>query len=292
MRLRPGRPTSWPTRLPVHPAYTECCLTTVLGPASTLLLRQLGFELLTGGAQGQHRVNLEEIGRSLGVGAGTSPGSKLGRALARLGHFGYLKPFGGALPGYWVCTDVAPLSERQLDHGWSPGAPASRESSWQRRRLSDPVANHAGGRLLGQVVAHNLARARRLRCLSQADVAERLTRFTGAKWTQVAVSQAECSVSGQRVRQFTANELVALARPFDLPLLYFFTPPDDGRHGLAAPDSPPQGWSWPYLHMLVWGHRDNSAVVAERMAPWAHVLPMLTDVDDDDADREGPSPLC
>jgi transcriptional regulator with XRE-family HTH domain len=138
-----------------------------------------------------------------------------------------------------------------------------------------------------QVVAHNLARARRLRGLSQAEVAERLTRFTGAKWGQVAVSQAECSVSGQRVRQFTANELVGLARTFDLPLLYFFMPPDDGQHGLAAPDAPPQGWSWPYLYMLVWGHRDNSAVVAERMGRWAHVLPMFTEVDRDDADQEG-----
>jgi hypothetical protein len=64
-------------------------------------------------------------------------------------------------------------------------------------------------------------------------------------------------------------------------------PPEDGRHGLAAPDSPPQGWPWAYLHMLVWGHRDNAAVVAERMAAWAHVSPMLTEVDDDDADREG-----
>ncbi len=137
-----------------------------------------------------------------------------------------------------------------------------------------------------QVVAHNLTRARRLRGVSQAEVAERLARFTGAKWTQVTVSQAERSVSGQRVRNFSANELVALARTFDLPMLYFFMPPDDGQHGLAAPDSPPEGWSWEYLHMLVWGHRGNSAVVAERLAPWAHMLPMLTEVDDDDADRE------
>jgi hypothetical protein len=102
---------------PVHSAYTECCLTTVLGPTSTLLLRQLVFELLTGGAQGPHPVNLEEIRRSLGLGAGTSPNSKLGRALTRLGQFGYLKPFGGALPDYWVRTHVAPLSQRQLARG-------------------------------------------------------------------------------------------------------------------------------------------------------------------------------
>ncbi len=57
------------------------------------------------------------MGRSLDLGAGTSPNSKLGRALTRLDRFGYLKPFGGALPGYWVRTHVANLSERQLGRG-------------------------------------------------------------------------------------------------------------------------------------------------------------------------------
>lgn len=68
-----------------------------------------------------------------------------------------------------------------------------------------------------QVVAHNLSRARELRGLTQVQVAERLSRFTGTKWSQATVAQAEGSVSGQRIRQFTANELVALARTFDLP---------------------------------------------------------------------------
>jgi hypothetical protein len=98
---------------PVHSAYTECCLTTVLGPTSTLLLRQLVFELPTGGAQGPHPVNLEEIGRSLGLGAGTSTNSKLGRALTRLGQFGYLKAFGGALPA----TGCEPTSLRSARGG-------------------------------------------------------------------------------------------------------------------------------------------------------------------------------
>lgn len=73
---------------------------------------------------------------------------------------------------------------------------------------------------------------------------------------------------------FTANELVALARTFDLPMLYFFMPPEDGRLGLAAPHSPAEGWSWEYLLMLVWGHRENFAVVAQRAAPWAHASPI------------------
>lgn len=132
-----------------------------------------------------------------------------------------------------------------------------------------------------QLVAHNITQARELRGLTQAEVAERLSRFTGAKWTPVTVAQAEGWVSGQRVRNFSANELVALARAFDLPVLYFFLPPKDGRRGLAAPDSPDEGWSWEYLLMLVWGHRQNFPVVAERAAPWAHASTILTVPSDD-----------
>ncbi len=131
-----------------------------------------------------------------------------------------------------------------------------------------------------QVVAHNLTRARELRGLTQAEVAERLSRFTGARWSQVTVAQAEGSVSGQRVRSFSANELVALARTFDLPVLYFFLPPDDDR-GLSAPDSPAKGWPWEYLLMLVWGHRENFSAVAERATPWAHASTILTVPKDD-----------
>ena len=92
-----------------------------------------------------------------------------------------------------------------------------------------------------QVVAHNVTRARHLRGLAQVEVAKRLRRFTGTNWTQTTAAQAEGSISGIRVRQFTANELVALARTFELPVLFFFMPPEDERRGLGTPDSPPAG---------------------------------------------------
>jgi hypothetical protein len=78
------------------------------------------------------------------------------------------------------------------------------------------------------------------------------------------------------MRQFTANELVALARCFDLPVLYFLLPPTDGADGLAAPDAPAKGWPWEYLLLLVWGHRNNFPIVAERAAPWAHASTVVT----------------
>src|SRR5436309_5765064 len=132
-----------------------------------------------------------------------------------------------------------------------------------------------------QVVAHNLTRARELRGLTQAEAAARLTRFTGSNWSQATVAQAEGSVSGDRVRQFTANELVALARTFDLPLLYFFLPPEDGARGLETPDSPAKGWPWEYLLLLVWGHAKNFPAVADRAAPWAHAATVVTVPADD-----------
>ncbi len=126
-----------------------------------------------------------------------------------------------------------------------------------------------------QVVAHNLTRARELRGLTQTEIAERLTRFTGSNWSQATVAQAEGSVAGQRVRQFTANELVALARTFDLPVLYFFLPPEDGPGGFATAGAPAQGWPWEYLLLLVWGHRRNFPVVADRAAPWTHASTVM-----------------
>lgn len=127
-----------------------------------------------------------------------------------------------------------------------------------------------------QVVAHNLTRARQLRSLTQTEVANRLSVFTGTNWSQATVAQAEGSVLGVRIRQFTANELVALARVFDLPVLYFFVPPEDGKLGFDAPDSPAKGWPWEYLLMLVWGHARNFGAVAERAAPWAHASAVVT----------------
>ena len=132
-----------------------------------------------------------------------------------------------------------------------------------------------------QVVAHNMARARQLRGLTQAEIAERLSKFSESRWSQATVAQAEGSVTGPRVRQFTANELVALARCFDVPVLYFFIPPEEGGSGLGTPDSPANGWPWEYLLLLVWGHRGNFPIVADRAAPWAHASTVLTVPPDD-----------
>lgn len=143
-----------------------------------------------------------------------------------------------------------------------------------------------------QVVAHNVTRARELRRLTQTEVADRLSRFTGTRWTQATVAQAEGSVANQRVRQFTANELVALARTFDLPVLYFFLPPEDGSRAFDVADGPSRGWPWEYLLLLVWGHTRNFPLVADRAAPFAHASTFITIPPEDMLDQPNAAQLA
>ncbi len=70
-------------------------------------------------------VDLEAISRSLGLGSGTGRNSKLAKALLRLVQFGYLKPFGGAVEGYWVRTR-GPAERASPGASRSQGAPAAR----------------------------------------------------------------------------------------------------------------------------------------------------------------------
>ena len=75
-----------------------------------------------------------------------------------------------------------------------------------------------------QVVAANLARLRQRRGLTQAEAARQLSAVAGKEWTEAMVAHAERSVTGNRVREFTADDLVTFARAFDVPVLYFLTP--------------------------------------------------------------------
>ncbi|MHB1533177.1 MAG: helix-turn-helix domain-containing protein [Acidimicrobiales bacterium] len=79
-----------------------------------------------------------------------------------------------------------------------------------------------------QVVAGNLGRLRQRRGLTQAETAMKLSLVAGKEWTEAMVAHAERSVTGNRVREFTADDLVTFARAFDVPVLYFLTPPPTG----------------------------------------------------------------
>ena len=76
-----------------------------------------------------------------------------------------------------------------------------------------------------QMVAYNLRRARQLHGWTQEETAEKLEVYLGERWSKATLSAAERSVAHpERVRQFSADELVAFAVTFELPVSFFLEP--------------------------------------------------------------------
>lgn len=77
-----------------------------------------------------------------------------------------------------------------------------------------------------QIVAINLKRAREMRKLTQGEAATLLEPYLGTRWSKASFSAAEAgSLKGDKIRQFSADDLVAFAQAFDLPVTWFFIPP-------------------------------------------------------------------
>lgn len=92
-----------------------------------------------------------------------------------------------------------------------------------------------------QTIAFNLKRARTQRGWTQERAAEKLEPYLGERWSSATLSVAERSIDGKRVRQFTADDIFALARGFDLPINYFFRPPtsaDEIGHARSSEATP------------------------------------------------------
>ena len=82
---------------------------------------------------------------------------------------------------------------------------------------------------LNEVIAYNFRRARELRGMTQPEAAAALEPFLGQLLPQASISAIERSFGGDRHREFDAQELLAFACAFDLPLIWFFLPPP-GNH--------------------------------------------------------------
>ena len=118
-----------------------------------------------------------------------------------------------------------------------------------------------------QVVAYNLARARALRGWTQEEAAEKLAPYWGARLSFGSFSAMERSAwRVERIKVFSADELLALSRTFDLPIGYFFTPPGPSDDvGLHAPDAGMKGLDPIVLLNAVLGTPEN-------LEPWREEL--------------------
>ena len=110
-----------------------------------------------------------------------------------------------------------------------------------------------------QIVAYNVIKARALRGWTQEQAAEALAPYLGAKLSGPSFSNLERSaVKVDRIKQFSADDLLALSRGFDLPIGFFFTPPPPAMDaGLYGPDAGNKGLDPIVLLDAILGTPDN-----------------------------------
>lgn len=77
-----------------------------------------------------------------------------------------------------------------------------------------------------QVVSLSLAHLRREKGWSQSEACEQLAAYLGTTWSKATYSAAErSSERPDRIRQFSADDLVAFSAAFDVPILSLLLPP-------------------------------------------------------------------
>ena len=113
----------------------------------------------------------------------------------------------------------------------------------------------------------------------QEQAAEAPEPFIGTRWSKATFSAAERSVDGRVIRQFTADDLVALSRCFGVPLSWFFMPPaprEPRMQGvtirLAVPDAPGSGEDLSLLLDLVFGEPHQEPLVGLRLEEYLDEL--------------------
>jgi transcriptional regulator with XRE-family HTH domain len=119
-----------------------------------------------------------------------------------------------------------------------------------------------------QIVAYNVAKARELRGWTQDQAAHNLAPYLGAKLSGASFSSLERSAwNVNRIKQFSADDLLALSRAFDLPIGFFFIPPPPAFDaGLATPDARTlKGLDPIVLIDAILGRPDN-------LSPWEQAL--------------------
>lgn len=120
-----------------------------------------------------------------------------------------------------------------------------------------------------QVVAERIAFARKLRGWTQEEAAERLEPFLGTRWSGPTFSIVERSVDGKRIRQFSADDLVALSRAFDVPIGWWFTPSWGDQSALVVTPDAPDGLPAQTMVDVLMGGIDGFEAWANELLLWA-----------------------
>jgi hypothetical protein len=104
-----------------------------------------------------------------------------------------------------------------------------------------------------------------LRGWTQDQAAAELAPYLGQRLSPASFSALERSIDGGRIRQFSADDLLALARAFEVPIGWFLTPPPrSDQVDVATPDHP-KGMAPDVLLDAVLG-------TAATLATWEDVL--------------------
>jgi len=146
-----------------------------------------------------------------------------------------------------------------------------------RRRKQSP-----GLWTANQIVAFNVAKARLLRGWTQEEAAQALAPYLGTLLSTASFSAIERSVDTGRVREFSADELLALARAFRVPITWFFTPPSpfwDGV-GVSTPDAGEEGLDPLVMLHAVLGTPETLADYKSYLLTWpdpSHRMRILPD---------------
>jgi hypothetical protein len=113
---------------------------------------------------------------------------------------------------------------------------------------------------LNEIVAYNFRLARELRGWTQEATAEALEPLLGQRLPQASISAIERAYDGERRREFDAQEVLAFALAFDLPLVWFFLPPPADHRTLHRTSNIVSE-----LYGLVLGREDQLEPVHERL---------------------------
>lgn len=132
-----------------------------------------------------------------------------------------------------------------------------------------------------QIVAYRIHEARRMRGWTQEQAASELEPYLGTKLSTASFSAIERSFAGGRIRQFNADEILALSRGFRLPIGWFFTPPPVMENiDISTPDAKGGGWEPLLLIDAILGNPDTIPEWEEALRLWSISLGRMRIYDD------------